>query len=130
MKPHRIDSISNSKISDSPTPNIRNRVLTPPKLLTEDKRSYETEFTSSGPKGVYNSSTKENETQITNNIKPKNFASFRSPLKRNTNDTDTGIKKKMITHIRKERSEYKISHVAEIEIIEENSVKLCRKTSL
>ena len=136
LKPHRIDSLQSSfqdlKIlpSNSPTPNIRNHVLTPPKLLTEVKTSHGTEFTSIGTKDVYNSSTKETETQVWNNIKPKKFVSFRSPLKRNINITDTGMKKKMITHIRKERSEYTISHVTEIKIIEENALKLSRSVSL
>ena len=128
LKPHRIDSLLLP--SNSPTPNIRNHVLTPPKLVTEVKKSYGTEFTSIVQNDVYNSSTKEAETQISNNIKPKKFVSFRSPSKQNTNDTYTGIKKKMITHIRKERSEYTISHVTEIKIIEENTLKLSRSVSL
>ena len=128
LKPHRIDALLLP--SNSPTPNIRNHVLTPPKLVTEVKKSYGTEFTSSVQNDVYNSSTKEAETQISNNIKPKKFVSFRSPSKQNTNDTDTVIKKKMITHIRKERSEYTISHVTEIKIIEETALKLSRSVSL
>ena len=128
LKPHRIDSLLLP--SNSPTPNIRNHVLTPPKLVTEVKKSYETEFTSSVQNDVYNSSTKEAETQISNNIKPKKFVSFRSPSKQNTNDTYTGIKKKMVTHIRKERSEYTISHVTEIKIIEAKTLKLSRSVSL
>ena len=128
LKPHRIDSLLLP--SNSPTPNIRNHVLTPPKLVTEVKKSYGTEFTSSVQNDVYNSSTKEAETQISNNIKPKKFVSFRSPSKQNTNDTYTGIKKKMVTHIRKERSEYTISHVTEIKIIEEKTLKLSRSVSL
>ena len=128
MKPHRIDSLLLP--SNSPTPNIRNHVLTPPKLVTEVKKSYRTEFTSSVQNDVYNSSTKEAETQISDNIKPKKFVSFRSPSKQNTNDTYTGIKKKMVTHIRKERSEYTISHVTEIKIIEAKTLKLSRSVSL
>ena len=128
LKPHRVDSLLFP--SDSPSPNIRNQVLTPPKLLPEVRKSFGAEFVSSGPKGVYNSSTKEAETQISNNKKPKKFVSFRSPLKRNINDTYSRIEKNMTTHIRKERSEYTISHVTEIKIIEENDLKLSRSVSL
>ena len=128
LKPHRVDSLLFP--SDSPSPNIRNQVLTPPKLLPEVRKNFGAEFVSSGPKGVYNSSTKEAETQISNNKKPKKFVSFRSPLKRNINDTYSRIEKNMTTHIRKERSEYTISHVTEIKIIEENGLKLSRSVSL
>ena len=128
LKPHRVDSLLLP--SNSPSTNIRNQILTPPKLLTEVRKSYGKEFTSIVPKDVYNTSTKEAETQISNNIKPKKFVSFRSPSKQNSNDTDTVIKKKMITHIRKERSEYTISHVTEIKIIEETALKLSRSVSL
>ena len=128
LKPHRADSLLFS--SDSPSPNIRNQVLTPPKLLPELKKSFGAEFISNGQKDVHNSSTKEAETQISNNEKPKKFVSFRSPLKRTINDTYTGIEKKMTTHIRRERSEYTISHVTEIKVIEENGLKLSRSVSL
>ena len=128
LKPHRVDSLLFP--SDSPSPNIQNQVLTPPKLLPELKKSVVAEFVSNGRNDVYNSSTKEAETQISNNKKPKKFVSFRSPLNRTSNDTYTGIEKKMTTHIRRERSEYTISHVTEIKVIDENGLKLSRSVSL
>ena len=128
FKPHRVDSL----LSPSPSlpPRIRNQVLTPPKLVTQAENNISAQFSSNAPQDNDFSSTTNANTKTLEKGKPQKFVSFRSPLKRRINGPDIVIKKNISTHVREERSESMVSHVAGVEMIVENGLKLCRSISL